>query len=145
MSSKEKDMTKKLYDLPDKTIEIIHDVMKETGLKHEVDALKLIIHDYKNMKDWKYLIDDKMPKKIKEELSNDLTRLRLGVRTAERNSIVMKDILNTMLYVENYHYLMPAVGKEKHKMLIEAEKHLEEIISHAKQVKDNEKLRKGLE
>lgn len=145
MSSKEKDMTKKLYDLPDKTIEIIHDVMKETGLKHEVDALKLIIHDYKNMKDWKYLIDDKMPKKIKEELSNDLTRLRLGVRTAERNSIVMKDILNTMLYVENYHYLMPAVGKEKHKMLIEAENHLEEIISHGKQVKDNEKLRKGLE
>lgn len=145
MSSKEKDMTKKLYDLPDKTIEIIHDVMKETGLKHEVDALKLIIHDYKNMKDWKYLIDDKMPKKIKEELSNDLTRLRLGVRTAERNSIVMKDILNTMLYVENYHYLMPAVGKEKHKMLIEAENHLEEIISHAKQVKDNEKLGKGLE
>lgn len=145
MSSKEKDMTKKLYDLPDKTIEIIHDVMKETGLKHEVDVLKLIIHDYKNMKDWKYLIDDKMPKKIKEELKSDLTRLRLGVRTAERNSIVMKDILNTMLYVENYHYLMPAVGKEKHKMLIEAENHLEEIISHAKQVKDNEKLRKGLE
>lgn len=138
-------MTKKLYDLPDKTIEIIHDVMKETGLKHEVDVLKLIIHDYKNMKDWKYLIDDKMPKKIKEELKSDLTRLRLGVRTAERNSIVMKDILNTMLYVENYHYLMPAVGKEKHKMLIEAENHLEEIISHAKQVKDNEKLRKGLE
>lgn len=136
---------RKHYNLDENTLKVIHDVMKEVGLKHEIDALKLIIHEYKFMKELRTEIDEKLPSKIRKELSNDLTRLRLGVRTAERNSIVMKDILNTMLYVENYHYLMPAAGKEKHKMLIEAEKHLEEIISHSKQVKDNEKLGKGLE
>lgn len=106
--------------------------MEEVELKHEVDALKLIIYEYKFMKELRSEIDEKLPGKIREELSNDLTRLRLGVRTAERNSIVTKDILNTMLYVENYQYFMPAVGRERHKVLLEAEKHLDAIISHAK-------------
>lgn len=136
---------RKHYNLDDNTLKIIHDVMEDVGLKHEVDALKLIIHEYKFMKDLRTEIDEKLPGKIREELSNDLTRLRLGVRTAERNSIILKDIANTFLYKENYSYLMPATGKEKHKVLIEAEKHLNEIISHAKQVKDNEKAEKGIE
>ncbi len=136
---------RKHYNLDENTLKIIHDVMEEVGLKHEVDALKLIIHDYKFMKELRTEIDEKLPGKIREELSNDLTRLRLGVRTAERNSIILKDIANTFLYKENYSYLMPATGKEKHKVLIEAEKHLNEIISHAKQVKDNEKAEKGIE
>lgn len=136
---------RKHYNLDENTLKIIHDVMEEVGLKHEVDALKLIIHEYKFMKELRTEIDEKLPGKIREELSNDLTRLRLGVRTAERNSIILKDIANTFLYKENYSYLMPATGKEKHKVLIEAEKHLNEIISHAKQVKDNEKAEKGIE
>lgn len=136
---------RKHYNLDENTLKIIHDVMEEVGLKHEVDALKLIIHDYKFMKELRTEIDEKLPGKIREELSNDLTRLRLGVRTAERNSIILKDIANTFLYKENYSYLMPATGKEKHKVLIEAEKHLNEIISHAKQVKDNENAEKGIE
>lgn len=136
---------RKHYNLDENTLKIIHDVMEEVGLKHEVDALKLIIHEYKFMKELRSEIDEKLPGKIREELSNDLTRLRLGVRTAERNSIIIKDIANTFLYKENYSYLMPATGKEKHKVLIEAEKHLNEIISHAKQVKDNEKAEKGIE
>lgn len=136
---------RKHYNLDENTLKIIHDVMEEVGLKHEVDALKLIIHEYKFMKELRTEIDEKLPGKIREELSNDLTRLRLGVRTAERNSIVMKDILNTMLYIENYQYFMPASGRERHKILLEAEKHLDEIISHAKQIKDNEKAEKGIE
>lgn len=40
---------------------------------------------------------------------------------------------------------MPAYGREKHKVLIEAEEHLDEIISNAKQIKDNEKAGKGQE
>lgn len=138
-------MAKKLYNLSDKTIDVIHDVMKETGLKYEVDAVTFIVNDYKERHEKNENLIEILSGKIKDELQNDLTRLRLGVRTAERNSIILKDIANTFLYKENYLYLMPATGKEKHKVLIEAEKHLNEIISHAKQVKDNEKAEKGIE
>ena len=136
---------KKHYDLDKKSVEIIHEYMEKYSIKSEVNAVKFIINDYKEKDEARDKMIDIISGKIKDELQNDLTRLRLGVRTAERNSIVMKDILNTMLYVENYQYFMPAVGRERHKILLEAEKHLDEIISHAKQVKDNEKAKKGIE
>lgn len=136
---------KKHYDLDKKSVEIIHEYMEKYSIKSEVNAVKFIINDYKEKDEAREKIIDIISEKIKEELKNDLTRLRLGVRTAERNSIILKDIANTFLYKENYSYLMPATGKEKHKVLIEAEKHLNEIISHAKQVKDNEKAEKGIE
>ncbi len=136
---------KKHYDLDKKSVEIIHEYMEKYSIKSEVNAVKFIINDYKEKDEAREKMIDIISEKIKEELKNDLTRLRLGVRTAERNSIILKDIANTFLYKENYSYLMPATGKEKHKVLIEAEKHLNEIISHAKQVKDNEKAEKGIE
>ena len=136
---------KKHYDLDKKSVEIIHEYMEKYSIKSEVNAVKFIINDYKEKDEAREKMIDIISEKIKEEIKNDLTRLRLGVRTAERNSIILKDIANTFLYKENYSYLMPATGKEKHKVLIEAEKHLNEIISHAKQVKDNEKAEKGIE
>lgn len=136
---------KKHYDLDKKSVEIIHEYMEKYSIKSEVNAVKFIINDYKEKDEAREKMIDIISEKIKEELKNDLTRLRLGVRTAERNSIILKDIANTFLYKENYSYLMPATGKEKHKVLMEAEKHLNEIISHAKQVKDNEKAEKGIE
>ena len=136
---------KKHYDLDKKSVEIIHEYMEKYSIKSEVNAVKFIINDYKEKDEAREKMIGDISEKIKEELKNDLTRLRLGVRTAERNSIILKDIANTFLYKENYSYLMPATGKEKHKVLIEAEKHLNEIISHAKQVKDNEKAEKGIE
>lgn len=136
---------KKHYDLDKKSVEIIYEYMEKYSIKSEVNAVKFIINDYKEKDEAREKMIDIISEKIKEELKNDLTRLRLGVRTAERNSIILKDIANTFLYKENYSYLMPATGKEKHKVLLEAEKHLNEIISHAKQVKDNEKAEKGIE
>lgn len=136
---------KKHYDLDKKSVEIIHEYMEKYSIKSEVNAVKFIINDYKEKDEAREKMIDIISEKIKEELKTDLTRLRLGVRTAEKNSIILKDIANTFLYKENYSYLMPATGKEKHKVLIEAEKHLNEIISHAKQVKDNEKAEKGIE
>lgn len=136
---------KKHYDFTDETIETIHHVMKETGLKYEVDAVTFMIYDYKKREEERLAAADLLAGKIKEELQNDLTRLRLGVRTAERNSIILKDLANTMLYKTDCAYLMPAKGREKHKVLIAAEEHLDEIISSAKQKKDNGKAGKGQE
>lgn len=133
-------MAKKLMDLPEQTIDIIHEVMKETGFKYEVDAVVYMIHEYKNR--------EAVADTVVQKLDKHFTRLRLGVRTAEQNSIIMKDITNTLLFKllpSKDEMLMPAEGRFKHTVLVEAEDNLSEKIAKAKQEKDNMKAQRGIE
>ena len=61
----------KHYDLSEKTVEIIHEVMEETGLKYEVDAITFMINDYKRRSETRDEIADILSSRIKEELQND--------------------------------------------------------------------------
>lgn len=137
---KEKEMARKEYNLPEQTIDIIHEVMKETGFKYEVDAVIFMINEYKNR--------EAVADTVVQNLDKHFTRLRLGVRTAEQNSIIMKDITNTLLFKllpSKDEMLMPAEGRFKHTVLVEAEDNLSEKIAKAKQEKDNMKAQRGIE
>lgn len=137
---KEKEMARKEYNLPEQTIDIIHEVMKETGFKYEVDAVIFMINEYKNR--------EAVADTVVQKLDKHFTRLRLGVRTAEQNSIIMKDITNTLLFKllpSKDEMLMPAEGRFKHTVLVEAEDNLSEKIAKAKQEKDNLKAQRGIE
>lgn len=137
---KEKEMARKEYNLPEQTIDIIHEVMKETGFKYEVDAVIFMINEYKNR--------EAVADAVVQKLDKHFTRLRLGVRTAEQNSIIMKDITNTLLFKllpSKDEMLMPAEGRFKHTVLMEAEDNLSEKIAKAKQEKDNMKAQRGIE
>lgn len=133
-------MARKEYNLPEQTIDIIHEVMKETGFKYEVDAVIFMINEYKNR--------EAVTDAVVQKLDKHFTRLRLGVRTAEQNSIIMKDITNTLLFKllpSKDEMLMPAEGRFKHTVLVEAEDNLSEKIAKAKQEKDNMKAQRGIE
>ncbi len=133
-------MARKEYNLPEQTIDIIHEVMKETGFKYEVDAVIFMINEYKNR--------EAVADAVVQKLDKHFTRLRLGVRTAEQNSIIMKDITNTLLFKllpSKDEMLMPAEGRFKHTVLVEAEDNLSEKIAKAKQEKDNMKAQRGIE
>lgn len=137
---KETEMARKEYNLPEQTIDIIHEVMKETGFKYEVDAVIFMINEYKNR--------EAVADTVVQKLDKHFTRLRLGVRTAEQNSIIMKDITNTLLFKllpSKDEMLMPAEGRFKHTVLVEAEDNLSEKIAKAKQEKDNMKAQRGIE
>ena len=137
---KEREMARKEYNLPEQTIDIIHEVMKETGFKYEVDAVIFMINEYKNR--------EAVADTVVQKLDKHFTRLRLGVRTAEQNSIIMKDITNTLLFKllpSKDEMLMPAEGRFKHTVLVEAEDNLSEKIAKAKQEKDNMKAQRGIE
>ena len=137
---KEKEMARKEYNLPEQTIDIIHEVMKETGFKYEVDAVIFMINEYKNR--------EAVADTVVQKLDKHFTRLRLGLRTAEQNSIIMKDITNTLLFKllpSKDEMLMPAEGRFKHTVLVEAEDNLSEKIAKAKQEKDNMKAQRGIE
>ena len=133
-------MARKEYNLPEQTIDIIREVMKETGFKYEVDAVIFMINEYKNR--------EAVADTVVQKLDKHFTRLRLGVRTAEQNSIIMKDITNTLLFKllpSKDEMLMPAEGRFKHTVLVEAEDNLSEKIAKAKQEKDNMKAQRGIE
>ena len=133
-------MARKEYNLPEQTIDTIHEVMKETGFKYEVDAVIFMINEYKNR--------EAVADTVVQKLDKHFTRLRLGVRTAEQNSIIMKDITNTLLFKllpSKDEMLMPAEGRFKHTVLVEAEDNLSEKIAKAKQEKDNLKAQRGIE
>ena len=137
---KETEMARKEYNLPEQTIDVIHEVMKETGFKYEVDAVIFMINEYKNR--------EAVADTVVQKLDKHFTRLRLGVRTAEQNSIIMKDITNTLLFKllpSKDEMLMPAEGRFKHTVLVEAEDNLSEKIAKAKQEKDNMKAQRGIE
>ena len=137
---KEKEMARKEYNLPEQIIDNIHEVMKETGFKYEVDAVIFMINEYKNR--------EAVADTVVQKLDKHFTRLRLGVRTAEQNSIIMKDITNTLLFKllpSKDEILMPAEGRFKHTVLVEAEDNLSEKIAKAKQEKDNMKAQRGIE
>ena len=137
---KEIEMARKEYNLPEQTIDVIHEVMKETGFKYEVDAVVYMIHEYRNR--------EAVADIVVQKLDKHFTRLRLGVRTAEQNSIIMKDIANTLLFKllpSKDEMLMPAEGRFKHTVLVEAEENLSEKIAKAKQEKDNMKAQRGIE
>ena len=133
-------MARKEYNLPEQTIDTIHEVMKETGFKYEVDAVIFMINEYKNR--------EAVADTVVQKLDKHFTRLRLGLRTAEQNSIIMKDITNTLLFKllpSKDEMLMPAEGRFKHTVLVEAEDNLSEKIAKAKQEKDNMKAQRGIE
>ena len=136
----ETEMARKEYNLPEQTIDTIHEVMKETGFKYEVDAVIFMINEYKNR--------EAVADTVVQKLDKHFTRLRLGLRTAEQNSIIMKDITNTLLFKllpSKNEMLMPAEGRFKHTVLVEAEDNLSEKITKAKQEKDNMKAQRGIE
>lgn len=136
----ETEMARKEYNLPEQTIDTIHEVMKETGFKYEVDAVIFMINEYKNR--------EAVADTVVQKLDKHFTRLRLGLRTAEQNSIIMKDITNTLLFKllpSKDEMLMPAEGRFKHTVLVEAEDNLSEKIAKAKQEKDNMKAQRGIE
>lgn len=94
---------KKIFNLEPELIEIIQRVKTEKNLGTEVKALSYIIRKYDDYSS--RVISDQDAEKIADvflEKYNDtyykfMERLRWATQTAEVNSIIVKDVLNTML------------------------------------------------
>lgn len=130
-------MAKKLYQLPEEVIEIIHEVMEERHLKFEVDAVIYMITEYKKK--------DDLPQQIVNAFNEInkpwMERLRWATQTAEQNSQITLDVLNTQLYESQIERCI-GVDKVKHPVISESEESLKNRIAHFKQKKDDRKNKK---
>lgn len=138
-----KKTVRKEFRLDEHSIEIIHQIMKDKSLSSEKEAITYCLKQYEE-KDQSYEL---IAEEVYSKLKNDLTRLRLGIRTAEHNSIILMDLANSYLHnnPESITYIMYNDGELKSDLVKECENHLAKKITKAKQTKDNSKLQRGEE
>ena len=87
------------------TKEYIDKVKKEKNLRSQSQAIDYIIMQERE-NDNVDVLADCIVDKIKDRYENMFTRIRLGATTADRNSQVMIEILNSMIYALNILRLM---------------------------------------
>lgn len=137
----------KHYDIDEDVLHIIQKVKEEQGLKTEVAALSYIVRKHEDVK------EDTISQKQMEELADIFLqkyseqyykffdRLRWATQTAEMNSIIMKDVLNTLLIRDRIEYCM-LTDIETSPVIQTSMEYQKNKIEHFKQKKDDRNARK---
>lgn len=113
--------------LPEKVDSIIKRVKVEYDFRSEAEAISFMILLY----DKEEFISNSVVEKIKAEFTNEAVRFRLGLRTAEQNSIKILDVLNTMLFTmyDKEPVFIPADNVTSHDIILASENRIKKIIS----------------
>lgn len=73
---------------------ILLEIQEEKGLRSLNSTLEFLVKDYANNRN----IADAVAAKVTDELSKILTRIRLGTNTADINSQITIELLNSIIY-----------------------------------------------
>lgn len=139
---------KKHFNLDQETIQIIQRVKEEQGFKSEVKALTYIVKKYEEQKKMSLsdadveIIADAVVSKYNDTYYKFLERLRWATQTAEQNSIVTKDVLNTFLIKQGIeHCVLSDVTPSP--VITTSMDYQKNKIEHFKQKKDDRKNRRA--
>lgn len=132
----------KHFDLSEDELNIILQVKEEQNLKSEKKALIYILQQYKKNQDLENSLINAY-RKIEEEKRAYNERLRWATTIAEQNSIVLLDILNTLLlkYYPELEEVIP-VDTFESPIITESKEIIKRKIHHFKEQKDNRKRNK---
>ena len=118
---------KKIFELKEEQIEIIREVMKQhPECNTEAAAISYIIESYN------------YEKSEAERISEKLERLEYAVKETEKNSHVLIDVVNTILFQMNINHLV-SPGAIEHNVITESKKIHEKSLRKKKQYKDNKR------
>ena len=132
-------MKKKTYRIPEETERIIQNLMQEKNFTSENAALIYIVDEFEKRKS----LADEIADSLIERDKKFRERLRWATRTAELNSQMLLDAVNTILWSKKYenccmsHVLMNPV-------LEQSKQSIERRIEHFKQEKDNRERKNNL-
>mgnify|MGYP001001358533 CR=1 FL=1 len=87
---------RKEFLLDESTISVLEQYQNAHHLKSMAKALAEIIDGYKHRNETDIVVEE-IAKQVAAELSDTLTRIRLGANNADRNSDIIVMLLNTML------------------------------------------------
>lgn len=114
---------------------------QETGKSKTMIIEEALLLYFKMSKQDEYeIIADKLLEKIQDQFAAYMTRTRLGLRTAEINSQVAIEILNTLLMLKGTKKeAFVSTNKVESPIITEARQSVKERIEKAKQKKDHAK------
>lgn len=129
---------RKNYNLKKETVEKIHQVMEERNM-NETSALEFIVNEYFNRADYIDAIIDRLLERDKSYRE----RLRWATRTAEINSQMLLDAMNTILVSKKFEYCcFPEAYMSP--VLEQSKENIDRKIEHYKQEKDNRERKNHL-
>ena len=117
------------------TREYIDYVKKEHNLRSLSQAVDYIVQQERK-NDNVDVLADRILEKLKDKYENMFTRSRLGVNTADKNSQIMIEILNSMIYSlgVNQCYDTDIIKTD---VVRDSENIIKNRIAHYKQIKDS--------
>lgn len=131
---------KKELTLYKENIEYIKKVKSEQGLRSMSTAVDYIIMQHRKMTDEQTdSVAEKLLSKIEEKYKNMFVRLRLGVTTADRNSQVILEILNSMILNMSMDKMYDTDILESN-IVKESKDTVKNRIERYKQIKDNKNI-----
>lgn len=131
----------KVYNLEQKDIDILQEVMQEYGYKTQVQAVRHVIQSYKEMQD-----EEVQSRRVAEQILNVFSevykdywkRLYSSVRATDKNVSVMLDALNTMLIEKDYGACV-FTDTFPSPVISDSQEHLKKKIGKKKQEIDRKK------
>lgn len=123
---------KGLY-LSDEDMILLEEYMKNNGIKTYSGAFSKLLHDENEKK--------ALAVAVREELEANYLqkeRIRWATQTAEQNSIVVLDLLNTLMHVFKIETAIP-VEVAAHPAVVQSQERIKERIAYFKQKSDDRK------
>ena len=131
---------KKELTLYKDNIEYVKKIKAEQGLRSLSAAVDYIIMQHKKMTDEQTdIVAEKLLTKIEEKYKNMFTGLRLGVTTADKNSQVMLEILNSIILNLSMDKMYDTDILESN-IVKESKDTVKNRIEKYKQLKDNKNI-----
>lgn len=123
---------RKCFYLSEEDVILLKKKKQELGLKSESAVISYFLHQNEQ---------EKIAVAVREELEKNYLpkeRIRWGVQTAEQNSIILLDAMNTLLTMLKAEVCIP-VEKAPHPVVEQSKQLLNEKIAYFKQKSDERK------
>lgn len=135
---------RKTFNLTDENTQLLYEVKEKHGFNTETEAANYIFKSYRKMLENENDQDefiDKFLNRFNMQYYKFMERLRWATQTAEVNSIVLLDAVNTILMNENLQDCV-LVDKMKSNVITISQDYQKKKVEHFKQAKEDRKAKK---
>ncbi|TKJ06677.1 hypothetical protein FC702_07495 [Bacillus cereus] len=117
------------------TEDYINDYMEEHGIRYTGEAMGRICKEHETAKNTEWSLNyvtEVVSKNLHDVLKSELTKIRLGANSADRNTQILIELLNGYFFLEGVDSLITTDKQEMGSVKI-AKEVVAERISHARQ------------
>ena len=138
---------RKEFRLSEEDLNKIRDLKREHGIHSDTDMFIHLLREHQTCdapvlseNDKEELIEQAADE-TERRLAKRLDRIKAATVITEKNTALILDAVNTMLYDCNAAFLMKASGYTRHHVIRESEEQYQKTLEHNKQIHDDQMKR----